>query len=314
MSESQEKSGITTNDELLLGTDVGNTNTKTSTGWIIPSLCSRTGDRGYNNEPIVINNVEYFLGYGKNVADYDKANDEIHRALVVASMIVTGRHNFTVSVGLPLDKYDKEKDALKKSIEEIEKCDIVYKGEQYLININKVYVERQGISALYSMDNLNEFSEALLIDIGGQTIDTSEIKISNGRLHVIKPHSFPLGVARCLFPEYIKEFNNKNKSHRTPSEANEILQSDLKRDSKKYDLTFSREVFKNYVSEITDELSQVYTFNDKPIILSGGAMVYLTDEFYNRFSGYNISVIDNPLFANANGYSILAAIRGGVTN
>ena len=185
------------NNKIIIGVDMGNFNIKTANMCFPSAFTELTGDGNNYPHTLRYDGKDYALG-GKRVAQRDDkaaANDDflILTLFAVAMELETnncapGSYDIYLSATLP-PAYLNNKE-MRSNLKQFfrRQAAFQYNGRRYKINIVKVYVCPQGISAMYaniSTDHMKKLSAgdtrpidllvkepvAILIDIGGGTVD-----------------------------------------------------------------------------------------------------------------------------------------------
>ena len=187
------------NGKIILGVDLGNYNIKTENVCFPSAYVELAGDGNNYSHTLRYNGKYYALG-GKRVAQRDdKASmtDDflilnqfaIARELMVNGM-EPGSYEIYLATALP-PAYMNNK-AMRTGLKQFfrRQLEFLYNGQRYRVNIIRVYVCPQGVSALYAnvqteqmsgqglditcrspMAVLEKEGMAVLVDIGGGTVD-----------------------------------------------------------------------------------------------------------------------------------------------
>ena len=102
---------------MILGIDVGNFATKTSTGCIFESKVAKVGNILSNDITLEMDRKIYYLGEGDFDTSYRKAHKDSYLQLFFGAAALSSEDlENQVVVGLPLSQYKQDKDILKKII------------------------------------------------------------------------------------------------------------------------------------------------------------------------------------------------------
>ena len=86
-----------------------------------------------------------------------------------------------------------------------------------------------------------------------------------------------------------------------------ILQRNyLNINKEKVDLTFTKDIYTNYMLKIKDVLDLNYSAKSEKIILTGGGAEYFKDTFSKN---YNVGLLENNLFSNAYGLKKVGEVQ-----
>ena len=201
---------------LIIGGDIGHTNTKTCIGLKQTDLDIFRSSVGEVNEDILNKRKDIIITYkkqdyaiGTNYGDYsvedDKSKDEIFKLCLftaVSRVMKNNRiENVSLVTGLPINYYKKYRNALIESLEG-ETIRIQYLKQEKIMNFANVkpYPESAGIVIL-EKDKFR--GPRIIIDIGGSTVDVSYFEGTS----LIKATSYDLGMQKVYskIAKYINE-------------------------------------------------------------------------------------------------------------
>ena len=287
---------------MIKGLDVGYSHTKDNEGKIFRS--AYTKESVAIGKKLMIDGINYQVGSGNMNSDVDKTDNEINKVCTIYNLLISDANDLILSVGLPIGQYKSQKDKLKHSILEYNKCEVVYDNKKFQVDIKEVLVNPQGISALYSMPNLKMDGECIIVDVGGLTIDTCLVEFSSMGSKIIKCDTWYYGM-RTLYSDIVAETNNKFGTKLDNIYAETILKNGyIKIKNNAYQIDYLKPILQNYIDKIAEEIKLKYPHETCPIYLVGGGVALLYSPFEKRF--HDINRITNSQFANAIGYHNIA--------
>lgn len=280
---------------LLKGLDVGYDSTKDNQGRCVRSAYA------FNNvneeSKITINGVTYYVGTGKMISEVDKTSSEMNMVCTIYNLIKSNARELCLVVGLPIAQYDTQKIKLKDSIISYNNLSVYYKGKPYEFKIHDVIVERQGISSLYTLPDLN--GQYILVDIGGFSVDPCLVEFGVNGVELLERDTWYNGI-RTIYSDIVELVNNKYEINLKPSAAENILLQGLTLYGKTQDISFIKPLYQDYIDQLAENIKLKYPYATVPIYLTGGGAILLYNSFCKRFA--NVHMIKNPRFANAIGY------------
>ena len=264
---------------MILGVDVGNYYTKTSTG---VSFMSKVANAPgiLTNTPVTIKEKTMYLGEGEIDTEYRKAYKESYLYLLLGAIqrSTTDKNNKVV-VGLPLSQYKADK--------------------AYLINrilqsgiVQDVEVQPEGAIAV------EPTYTGIVVDIGGGTTDICLIKREGMKRLILEPYSIPKGILN-LESEFINQVNSSYGLDLQPVDADRIIQEGLFIYGEPKQ--FSMEVYKTFVESLVRRIQVDYSLKTNNITLVGGGAHKLYKAFKKRIP--QTQLIQNSFFANAEAYA-----------
>ena len=153
---------------MILGVDIGNYATKTSTGTTFPSKCSQVSNI-LKNTSITTEQGTFHIGEGAHDMEYRKARKQNILPLFLYALSFESA-SIKAVVGLPMSQYKQDKDALKALLLSRRVYDIAINNKPQKVILEDVEVYPEGLAAIYGTD-----FEGVLIDIGGRTTDCCEV-------------------------------------------------------------------------------------------------------------------------------------------
>lgn len=287
----------------IIGLDIGYYATKDHTGRIHQSAISKKENSLANNK-IQIDGVGYTVGQGNMTSEMDKTDSDINKVLTLYNLALSKAPEPLLVVGLPVAQYETQKQKLFESIMNYNRSKVVYKRNEFKVNIIDVIVAPQGIAALYLLPNL--YGEYIVIDIGGGTLDIAYLEFDITGIRIIMFDTWYKGV-RTVYSDIIKEVNNTHELKLSNSQAEKILRDGLYIEGTKQDLSFLKPILQEYVDNIVDEIKIKYPYRTTPIYLVGGGAELLYNPLTKRFP--KVTKLPNPQFANALGYYVMGTVK-----
>jgi plasmid segregation protein ParM len=231
-----------------------------------------------------------------------------------------------LAVGLPMDYYGPQKDDLQKRFENYTQ-NIVLEGKEIKIHVQSVFVFPQGAGAYYAsvfdingeVKNQDLFNKAVgVIDIGHRTTDFIYMTRTKKGLAPVPglTGSLDLGmknvfknVTENLYTEVQRKAKSAGKTPKKPSQ-DEVekavlwFNGELNHQSEHYKLDkHLTDASKIVASNIADQIKAVWSDKEDnlaAIMIGGGGGDTLYRHFEDAFNG--VRKVDNPRFANAEGY------------
>jgi len=275
---------------MIIGIDIGNYATKSSTGISFMSKVSKVSNILNNSITLITSNGTFYMEEGDFDTEFRKVKKEYIKEMFITSIVLSSNEiNNQIVVGLPLSQYKEDKDNLKQLLLKDRMQKVIINNIERKVIIEDVSVYPEGVAAL-----IGENYNGVIIDIGGRTTDVALLESKKVR----KPYSLPIGTLN-LYSDYIKSINNKYSLDLKSEDASRILKDGLKIYGEQKETTFALDIFKTYVENIVRELQVSYSIKTLDIRLIGGGATLLYKAFKNRIP--NAMLINNAIFANANG-------------
>jgi plasmid segregation protein ParM len=212
---------------MIIGVDVGYTYTKTTTneGTDIFRSTVKEGSLDINKSITVeYEGREYTIGErGSYSVDLNKTQDETFQLCLYTAIAKAIQHNsdeVDLVTGLPVAYYSKQKQFLKNSLEDKD-IFLKYNGRHKIFTINRclVFPQSAGLFTLYP-DMFER--DALVIDIGGMTVDVSYFE----GLKLIKYATYPMGMLK-LYGEVVQAINSEYAVNLELLDAEKIIQQGI---------------------------------------------------------------------------------------
>ncbi|EOR27399.1 StbA family protein [Clostridium sartagoforme AAU1] len=278
---------------MVIGVDLGNWNVKTSEGNIFPSryttmesLLEAGGDI------LEYKSIKYYLKEGRLENDYDKANKSTNEILLIYALAIQNTNYFKAVVGLPALSYKNNRDKFKDTLLKMKIHDVKLNGVNKKIIIDDILVFPEGAGAYFSLNNRPK--NAVVIDIGGGT--TNIVNFKNGKLESCT--TLPKGMIE-LYNRIRHHINSTYTLKLELEDIEVILREGLTVDGEGIDFNFMKTIVEEFIEELMNELRN-FPIRTSKVLLSGGGVKLLKNSLSNKIKG--LEVIDNYLFANANGF------------
>lgn len=279
----------------ILGIDLGNYNIKTSTGMIFKATYStdESNDVMSADEVIEYKGQKYFISKGGFDTELNKADKNTIPLYLYALAKSTDVDLVDVVMGLPIDQFKSNKDAVEKKFKG--QFEFKINGKLRNITVKRVKVFPEGIGAFYSLDDIAE-DDFILVDIGGRT--------TNIALFVDGEHSKSNSIALGAFNMLTNFKNAMNPKHNLSLSIEDserhIRKNELKVNGKEVDLSIISELKNVYVEELMKVLKLEYPVSTFKIILTGGG----SKLFYDKMNElpYEVGQTEDFIFANAVGF------------
>ena len=279
---------------MILGVDLGNYGVKTSEK---VHFLSKFSEISFNEEnKIIYNNKELYLGKGEFSTDWDKTKKQNTIPLLFSAIYKSTQDNVNqVVVGLPIQQYKAHKQELKELIEN-NRCAKI--NHRQLI-IEDVEVAPEGAAAYYniSCEQREDIGnkQLLIVDIGGRTTDISVF--NSKRITDVKT----IGVGMLnVYQDIIDLVNTKFTQNFVLEDGEEILREGLFLDGENKDISFTKPILKKHFDSIYKDLQLKFNLNKGYVMLTGGGSKIFKTAFKNRLN--NIIMSSTALWDNAIGF------------
>ena len=257
----------------ILGVDVGNATTVTSTGIILDSKTSKIKPITSCNKLEMDNEVVY-IGEGEYDTTYRKLEKDTYLQLLYAAIALSTKSR-TVSnqivLGLPLSQYNEDREALiQKILSNNDKWININDTERHII-IDDVEVFPEGV---FTVD---DDYQGIVIDIGGRTTDCALIEVVRGKKKILDPISIPTGTIN-LYDKFIDSLNMELGLDLKLRDAERILESGLMLEGHKVNIDFAKRFIEEYSENLYRQLQLKYSLKTNIVTLTGGG----ADLVYNH--------------------------------
>ena len=289
----------------ILGIDLGNAVTKTSTGVRFESkLKQGITVMNKNDIKVVYEGIEYTIGSPDGALNigsnkYKKNTYKIELLTAIAMSFKTEIINTKIVVGVPVRTFNDE-DYTNEILDIIEswgKQKIEVNGVQKTINIKEVSIFAESALVFGDKEKYKNL-KTLIVDLGGSTIDWS---LWNG-LREENSDTEKMGMI-SLYKDIAKAVNKKFTLNLKEFEVKDMIGKKIYNINQKMeDISFIDTIIELYINKITSYIDQQVSISkvDEIEIIGGGAIQlqeWLNDEFEGKG---NIS--PDADFANAINY------------
>jgi len=282
----------------MLGYDKGTTYSKVSNGFIIKSTIKELGEHDVvldSKNILEYEGKKHIIGEkGEYSTDLMKSQHQNTLLLLLACIGLNSHDDYIeerIVTGLPIGLYSKQKEQMKELFKPNELHRIVINGHKKIIKIKAVEVFPEGAGAFYSQNE----KDALVIDIGGLSIDTVEFK--GGKMGHYSTYS--MGIMK-LYSKIANYINSEYDLSLTEWDIEDVLATGLTIYGQRVDLNY-HSIIEEYTKEIIARLKLEYDLKAiRNIILAGGGCKVL--EPYLKAYIPQCRPINNAQFANVIGY------------
>lgn len=292
----------------MIGVDKGTTYTKTNKG-----LCIRSTIRNFRESDVVLddkiiveyNGQKYIVGekgyYSTDLMKSQHQYTKLFGLLAIGLSHPNDERIYTdIVTGLPIGLYSVQKKAMKElfldSFNEIR-----INGKRQIIKIDRVEVFPESAGAFYSQ---SEYEDALIIDIGGLSVDTSLFQ--NKKLK--KYSTYSMGSMK-LYSKIANNINSKYDLSKTEWDIEELIDDGLYIYGQKVDICLD-EMAIEHTKEIIERLSLEYDLKSiRNVLLTGGAAEWLKKYFIKDIP--QIKTLPESQFTNAIGYYNIGKVLWG---
>lgn len=280
---------------MILGVDIGTYSVKTSTKVTFFSKFTQEDSFTEINK-MNIGGVDYNIGEGEFSTDWNKSRKDNTLILLYAAIAKSTNDNINqIILGLPVQQYKKNKDAIIELVES-NKCANINKRN---IIITDITVAPEGASTYYAMDievrQMIGNKQLIIIDIGGRTTD---IVVFEGK-KIIDVKTIPVGMLN-IYQEIIDYVNSEYTESLNLEDGEIILKEGLFLGGEAHDISFIKPILERNFNTIFKELQLKYNVNKGYVYLTGGGSLTLKLAFRNRLK--NIVISKDPVFDNAIGF------------
>lgn len=294
---------------MLIGVDNGYTYTKNSKGNMFLSKV-RTG------ETIDINNVlkvelegqNYIVGEkdGNYTVDINKIDNEITRVCILSSIALSMRKDYEevqLITGLPPGHYSKQKEELKEMLLNKSLIRIAISNREKAIKLTNVDVFIQGAGPIFLDPYRYRNKKALVIDIGGLTVDVCYFE----NMNLIKYRTYEKGMLK-LYSSMISTVNTELELDLDITDGENILNNGLSIYGEKQNPNFLDEVINSYMGDIFTNIKLDFSLKtmDEILLIGGGSQ-----GLYNKIDIPNATILPNSQFTNAISYEAIGRVRFG---
>lgn len=290
----------------MIGIDKGSTYTKTDKG-----LCIRSTIRKYREGEIFLHrdvNIlemdgqKWVIGeQGNYSTDLQKSQHYNTKALILLTIALTYPDQDYIATdivtGLPIGLYSSQKQAMKDMLQNTyHKVNVNGKDIEILIRRVEIFPEAAG--AFYSQF---DYQNALIIDIGGISIDTALFKGKK----LIKYSTYSMGVMK-LYSKMINKINSEHDLSKTEWDMEELLTDGLTIYGQPVDLGVE-DIAIEHCEKVLERLNLEYDLKSIPnVLLAGGSAAWIKKYF--ELEVPQIKVLAKSQSANAIGYGNIGKV------
>ena len=280
-----------------------------------------TGLTEYEKEPYTMQNVVkfngkyYICGSGRQTLIRDKTSDDSYYILTLAAIAkemqfrnAGTKANVTLTVGLPLTSFGRDKDKFIKYLKRtmFQPVRFEFEGLEFKVTIDDVKVYPQGYSAIADyFDKLKKEPSVIICDIGSWTVDV--MRIDNGVPNAETGRSLELGIIRMI-DKTLEEVRRSTGLSITAAQVEQILKNQpCSMDEKAKSIIITQG--KDYVNKIFRTLTESgFDVAAVPIIFVGGGALFIKQNIGNN-RVCAMSVVED-IKANAIGYEKITRALG----
>jgi plasmid segregation protein ParM len=292
----------------MLGIDKGTTYTKTDQKICIKSTIReyQESDISLQNDKLILEmeNKKWVIGEKGNYStDLMKSQHYNTKALVLTAIAQSTTDECIITdivTGLPIALYSGQKQIMKNLFQDTNN-EIRINGIRKRIRIRNAEVFPEAAGAFYSQ---NEFTDALIIDVGGLSIDTAQFK--GGKL--IKYSTYSMGMMK-LFSKIANKVNSEHDLSLTEWDIEDLLKDGLFIYGKQVDIGAERIIIE-HAKEIIERLSLEYDLKSlKNILITGGPADWISKYLAKYIP--QLRTMKNNQYSNAIGYSNIGRVIFG---
>jgi plasmid segregation protein ParM len=259
---------------MIIGVDVGYTYTKTATkeGTDIFRSTAKEGSLDINKSIVIeYAGKEFTIGEkGSYSVDLNKTQDETFQICLYTAIAKAMQHSsgeVDLVTGLPVAYYSKQKQFLKDSLEGKD-IFLKYNGRHKVFNISHclVFPQSTGLFTLY----LELFDrDALIIDIGGMTVDVSYFE----GLKLVKYATYPMGMM-VLYGQIIQAINSEHAVNLELLDAEKIIQEGIEIEGEQANI---EHIIRKHAEDILRPIKLEFPYKTTKKAFIGGGAVALKD-------------------------------------
>lgn len=301
---------------MILAVDNGFHMTKTSTGLRFYSTI-RKGEDVINKESmqIKVNGESYIVGEsdGEYISDADKLTSESSKTnLIMCTLAAIGMSHpnekfidVILAVGTPVSLFSKQKDDLKKLMENLPTEFYINKvGHNQTLKISNVIVYPQGIATVFKNYKAIQDTNSMVIDVGGGSVDVSEfdgLKVTNKATYF-----------DGMLPLYEKISQYLNSNYYTNFSADQIYKLIERKYftvmGDKVSMDVIDHIIESHVQELMTKINRSFSIrNVDNLYLTGGGAKQLLLHIQKYVP--NIQLEQDAQFSNATGYEYMTKIK-----
>lgn len=293
----------------MIAIDKGTTYTKTDR-----KLCIRSTIRKYQDNDILqkddkilfeMDDQKWIIGERGNYStDLMKSHHHNTTILILTAIGLTypndERIYTDIVTGLPIGLYSSQKQLMKNLFQDTFN-EIMINGKRKYIKVTKAEIFPEAAGAFYSQ---NDYEDALIIDVGGLSVDTALFKGKK----LIKYSTYSMGIMK-LYSKIANKINSEYDLSKTEWDIEDLLKEGLFIYGTKVDMGIG-EIVLEHCKEIIERLSLEYDLKSiRNILITGGPAEWIKQYFANYIP--QIRTMQNNQFANAIGYKNIGQVLFG---
>lgn len=275
---------------MILAVDLGNYNTKTSTGFSFSSRFTTGEFAPVGEETLEFNGTTYVMAKGSFEFTFNKAQKNYMPNLLYAIGKSTQEEEINLVLGVPLDNLGIRETFKKELLNK--KFDFIINGEKRHIEIKKFATVGEGMSSFYVLSPLDKEKDLIIIDIGGRTSNVAAF--INKRCE----KKFTVNIGMIDLYDRIKTKLNESGNNYNVEEIERLIKSEFI-DSKI--VNSEKEII---LDSIMNEIELKLKYNTYSLAFTGGGSIDLHDAINKKFK--SAIFIPDALFSNVKGNKIIA--------
>jgi len=242
----------------------------------------------------------------------ERTHDENHFILCLFALakelesagVMDREIRLTVATGLPIAAYSIRRDSYANYFMKHPEFSFQYKDKIYRCYMDKAHVYIQGLSALLLCDfDYSSAHRAILLDIGGYTVDVAELQY--GKLNTDFIRSYHMGIipfTNEVLAKISRTFGEEYKE----SDVLEMLKRPQLPGVPQTIINFVQQAAKEHAFSILEVLREEHVNLSSALLVLAGGGAQLLRPYFNQFDSLiRCGYIKDPC-ANAKGYGILA--------
>ena len=297
----------------LLAVDIGNAETKTESGKQFISGISRDIVKPrYAGEILTFEGGYYLLSKKRLPYMPERTHDVNHFVLALFALAkelkIAGNMqrelNLTIATGLPIAAYSIRSEAYADYFMKHTEFSFCYEDQEYHCHMERALIYIQGLSALLLCDfDYSSAHRAILVDIGGYTVDAAEMHY--GRLNTDFIRSYNMGII-SFTNEVLAKINRSFGEEYREQDVLEMLKRPQLPGVPQEIISFVHQEANEYAVSILEVLREEHVnLNSTLLVFAGGGAQLLHPFLTAADPTMHCGYIKDPC-ANAKGYGILA--------